>query len=125
MAKLKILFIEDYPVVQEMYGDVLKTEFDLTLAADGKEALEKIKAIEFDILLLDLLLPTVGGKEFLIQFRELHPDIKKPRVIVLSDFDNPQTRDELEKLGVVDYWMKVDNTPHELVDKIKALKLSK
>ena len=121
MAKKIILYIEDYPVVQIMYADVLKQYFDVDIVADGKQALEKIKTNDYDIVLLDLLLPHEGGLKFLESYNKLDTPAKKARVIILSDFDHPATVKKAKELGVKDYWMKVDTTPHDLVEKLNKL----
>lgn len=127
MAQARILYIEDYPVVQMMYVEVLRKNFDVDVASDGKEALQKIKENTYDVILLDLLLPHVSGVEFLKEYNKGgHKQTDKTRVIVLSDFDNPATMKEVYELGVKDYWIKVENTPHALVDKLlEILKIPK
>lgn len=117
--KARILYIEDYPVVQTMYTDVIRSKgFEVDVASDGKTALEKVAAHDYDVILLDLLLPQVTGLEFLREFR----DKKLPgEVVVLSDFDDPGTVDDVTSLGVKDYWIKVENTPHKLADRLEEL----
>lgn len=123
MSKLHILYVEDYPVVQQMYVDVLhKYGYSVDVASDGNEALTKVKGNDYDLILLDLLLPQMSGIEFLEKYRELaSPDKKQAKVIVLSDFDNPDTVKKAEELHVDDYWIKVENTPYLLVEKIEQL----
>lgn len=113
-----ILYVEDYPVVQAMYHDALRSKgFNIEIANDGKEALDKAAAKAYDIILLDLLLPNVTGMEFLREFKAKgYPG----KVVILSDFDNAATVSEAGKLGVRDYWIKVDNTPHVLADRLEA-----
>lgn len=122
MAKARILYIEDYPVVQIMYVEVLQKHFDVDVASDGKIALEKIKLQHYDVILLDLLLPNVTGVEFLREYTKGdHKQDETTRVIVLSDFDNPDTQNEVAAFGVKDYWIKVENTPYLLVEKLQKL----
>ena len=119
MKSFKILYVEDYPVVQAMYLDVLKKHnFAVDAVNDGKEALQKAAKNEYDVVLLDLLLPQVSGVEFLREFRKTHPDTE---VIVLSDFDYPETVKEIASLGVKHYWIKVDNTPHVMAEKLQEV----
>ncbi len=123
MAKPRILYVEDYPVVQQMYIDVLKKyNYPVDVASDGKEALAKVQEKEYDLILLDLLLPQMSGIEFLEKYRKLdQPDKKQAKVIVLSDFDNPQTVKQAQDLKVDDYWIKVENTPYLLAENIARL----
>ena len=118
-TEARILYIEDYPVVQTMYVDALRGHgFTVDVASDGKTALEKVAESKYDVILLDLLLPQVTGLEFLREFRaKNYPGL----VVVLSDFDNPGTVDDVTKLGVTNYWIKVENTPHLLADRLEDL----
>ncbi|HSX24209.1 MAG TPA: response regulator [Candidatus Saccharimonadales bacterium] len=126
MAKARILYIEDYPVVQTMYVEVLQKHFSIDVASDGKEALEKIKLEHYDVILLDLLLPQVSGMEFLREYQKGgHKQDDKTHLIVLSDFDNPGTQKEVRALGIKDYWIKVENTPYVLVEKLNEVLASK
>lgn len=114
-----ILYVEDYPVVQAMYHDALRARgFNVDVANDGKEALEKVANGHYDIILLDLLLPNVTGMEFLREFRAKN---LQGEVIILSDFDNSATVSEAGKLGVTNYWIKVNNTPHALAERLEGV----
>lgn len=119
MAARKILYVEDYPIIQQMYHDVLKSRgFEVDTARDGKEATAKIKSGNYDVVLLDLLLPEVTGVDFL---RELRKDNSDQLVVVLSDFDKPEMVEEVKKLGVQHFWIKVENTPHLLAERLEHL----
>jgi CheY-like chemotaxis protein len=114
----KLLLIEDYPVIQDMYGKVLRSEgFDVDIVSDGGEALTKVANEKYDFVLVDLLLPQVNGVEFLEKFRN-HGTTE---VIVLSDFDYKDTVEKAHALGVKHYWLKVENQPHDLAKKLKEL----
>jgi DNA-binding NarL/FixJ family response regulator len=105
-----------------MYVEVLRKHFDVDVASDGKDALEKIKNSRYDIILLDLLLPQVSGVEFLREYQKgSHKQDTKTKVVVLSDFDNPETRKEVHALGVHEYWIKVENTPYALIERMQKL----
>jgi two-component system response regulator AtoC len=118
-SKARILYIEDYPVVQTMYVKVLRDKgFDVDVASDGKTALEKVAANEYDVILLDLLLPQVTGLEFLREFRAKN---YQGHVVILSDFDDPGTVEDVTNLGITNYWIKVENTPHKLADRLEKL----
>ncbi len=118
-SKARILYVEDYPVVQTMYVDILRKHgFDVDVVSDGKEALEKVAQNTYSLVLLDLLLPQVTGIEFLREFRSKG---LPGEVVVLSDFDSPEMMKETADLGVAYYWVKVDNTPYKLVEHIEQV----
>lgn len=114
----KLLLIEDYPVISVMYAKVLKENgFSVDTVQDGEQALEKVKQTNYDIILLDMLLPKVNGMEFLKKFK----DHGKTKVVALSDFDYKETVKQAFELGIDKFWLKVDNTPHVLVKKLEVL----
>lgn len=123
MSKPTVLYIEDYPVVQQIYIDVLTKEgFDVTVASDGKEAIDLVRDHEYDVILVDLLLPQVNGIDFLKAYRKDHPkDKDKALVIVLTDFDSEHSIKDVKDLDVEHYWIKVEHTPHVVADNIKEL----
>lgn len=123
MSKPSILYIEDYPVVQKIYVDMfVKQGFEITVAGDGKQALEYSKSGSYDVILVDLLLPQMSGLEFLKAYRADHPkDQDKTLVIVLTDFDDVHSLNDIRDLGVEHYWIKAENTPHVVSNKIKEL----
>ncbi len=123
MSKPTVLYIEDYPVVQQIYIEVLTKEgFDVSVASDGKEAVELSKKQPYDVILVDLLLPQVNGIDFLKAYRKDHPaDKDTALVIVLTDFDSEHSIEDVKDLDVKHYWIKVEHTPHVVADKIKEL----
>lgn len=112
----KLLLVEDYPVIQNMYGQVLEQNgFEVDVCSDGSEALKKVNEIKYDIILLDMLLPQVNGVEFLEKFT----DRGETKIIALSDFDYKDTVKKAFALGVSKYWIKVENTPYVLAEKLQ------
>lgn len=82
MALSKVLIADDEPTIRQLLETNLFLEgFTPLLAADGREALEKIFAEQPDVVLLDLMMPGTDGWQVLDALREA---AWKPRVIVLS-----------------------------------------
>ena len=112
----KVLLVEDFPVMQKFYKDALeRAGYDLDVVADGSQALEKVAEVTYDVILLDMLLPSLNGIEFLEQFTN-RPSITK--ILVLSDFTEPSRIKRAYELGAVAYLVKSDNPPSELVAKL-------
>lgn len=121
MAK-RVLLIEDFPVIQNLYGDALnKNGFLVDIVSDGKTALDRVKTSVYDIVLVDLLLPNVNGIEFLEKFAERPAETN---VIILSDFSDPKTIDQAKKLGVKRFLIKAENTPSQLIEQLKTLDIT-
>ncbi len=81
--------------------EVLNVETDT--AANGEEALAKLKEKEFGLILLDLKMPGMDGMEVLRRVREFRPDI---RVIILTAYGTIESAVEAMKLGAVDFIQK-------------------
>jgi EAL domain-containing protein (putative c-di-GMP-specific phosphodiesterase class I) len=77
----QVLLVEDDPIVRQAYTKVLRTSgLELDTAADGIEALEKLRCGAFDAVVSDINMPRLSGIEFLRALRELSPDL--PVVLV-------------------------------------------
>lgn len=115
----KVLMVEDFPVMQKFYKDALeKAGYELDIAGDGQVALDKVATTAYDIILLDMLLPSVNGIEFLERY-EYRPSTT--RIIVLSDFSEPSRIQRARELGASEYLIKSDYPPSELVKKLAEL----
>lgn len=82
MDKHSILIVDDEEIIRDFLSEVLE-DFDITLACDGDEAIEKLKAKRFDLILTDMRMPNVSGEEVVKAAREEDPDAK---VIVISGY---------------------------------------
>lgn len=117
MANEKILIIEDENRIREMVKEYLENEgFQITEANDGADGLEKFKASEFDLILLDIMLPKVDGWSVC---REIRRSSSLP-VIMLTARGEEYDRLFGFELGVDDYIVK-PFSPKELVARIKAV----
>lgn len=115
MAK-RVLLIEDFPVIQNLYGDALnRGGYLVDIVADGRAALERVQAAKYDVVLVDLLLPNVNGIEFLEKFTNRPVETK---VFILSDFSDPKTVEQAKKLGVTGYLIKAETTPSQLIERL-------
>jgi len=117
----KILIVEDEKILSEMYKFKLNKEgFEVTLAMEVDEAIALAKKQKPDLVVLDVLLPKESGINYLIKTREMN-DLNTVPVLVLSNFDDNQTRAEAFKYGAKDYLIKSNHDPKEIVAKIKEL----
>lgn len=119
--KYKILLIEDEPELVELFSTALKRAgFEVEVIEDGSNALDLVKSLKPDLVLLDLIIPKKDGYEVL---REIKGDKSVSQTLVYI-FSNLTQKDEIEKamkLGAKDYLIKSDYTPSKLVDKINKI----
>jgi DNA-binding response OmpR family regulator len=117
----KILIIEDEKILSEMYRFKLSKEgFEVISAIEVDEAIESGRKNRPDLVVLDILLPKESGINYLIKAKELE-ELKDVPVLVLSNFDDNETRNRAFELGAKDYLIKSNHDPREIVEKIKEL----
>lgn len=109
-----ILLIEDYPSLQKVYSTVLENAgHRVYVAPDGKQGLALANQHQIDLILLDLLMPVVGGVEFLETYNlKNHPSVK---LIILTNAFTNQLLNQVLELGASNYLIKSDITPQKLV----------
>lgn len=94
---IKILYVEDDEKLRIDTTRLLSTFFkDLTVAENGKIALEKYKSEEYDIVISDFVMPEMNGKELTKAIKSINSD---QLVIILSAHDEPHYTDELKVAG--------------------------
>ncbi|OGE76766.1 MAG: hypothetical protein A3C85_03520 [Candidatus Doudnabacteria bacterium RIFCSPHIGHO2_02_FULL_48_21] len=117
----KILLIEDDQDLAELYDEVLSAKFDVEIAHDGKEGQELAKK-KPDLILLDILLPSMNGFELLKAFKK-DQDTKNIPVIVLTNLGSKHVDDDKKLallLGAEDYLVKTYHQPQEILEKISV-----
>jgi len=101
----RVLVIDDEVAVLRHFM-VLLTQgrrYEITVLSDSAKALETVGAGKFDIVLLDMAMPGVHGREVLRGIREHHPEIA---VIVITGVEDDQLAVEAMQLGAFDYLYK-------------------
>lgn len=118
---LKILFVEDDPDQIVMYQTKFELEGLLLLAArDGKEAMEMARRDKPNLILMDLLLRHENGVEIMEKLK-VDSTTRDIPVIVFTNFDKKEYRQRAEELGALDYIVKAQVTPKEIVEKVKEV----
>jgi len=119
--KKKIILVEDDKFLSEMYVVKLtESGFEVDVAADGEEGLNKIKEQKPDLVLLDIVLPKMDGFEVLRNIKN-EPGLKNVSVIALTNLGQKEEVEKGLKLGADDYIIKAHFTPTEVVAKAKKV----
>lgn len=107
----------------EMYRDQFsKAGFSVVWASSAEQGLKELSRAAPDLVLLDLLLPIKSGLYFLEKLRQVSDSkVSQLPVIVLSNYDDPETKQRAKELNVSGHLLKTDFTPKELVDEIKKI----
>ena len=112
----KVLIVEDEEAIAEIEKDYLKLSgFEVTVKSDGESGLESAMGEDYDICILDVMLPGVDGFEICRQVREM----KNIPIIMVSA--KKEDIDKIRGLGVgADDYMTKPFSPSELVARVKA-----
>jgi two-component system response regulator AtoC len=104
MTKKRILIIEDEANMRHMLEVLLKkSDYGVTLVADGQEGLEAVERGQYDFILCDIKMPRMDGMTFLKSAAETLGDTP---VIMMSAYGTVDTAIEAMKLGAYDYISK-------------------
>jgi DNA-binding response OmpR family regulator len=123
-AGRSVLCIEDEHFIGELYDRALtKGGYKVTTISDGVKGLEAAETNQYDIVLLDLMLPNLTGIEILRRLRDPArvPPIKSKIIITTNLEQREDVRADIEKQAD-GYLVKAELTPHELLDFLNTIK---
>jgi DNA-binding response OmpR family regulator len=123
VAQKRILCIEDEHFISELYARALtRAGYEVDIQPDGQQGLIAAQTDTYDIILLDLMVPSITGMDIL---RVLRDDTKTPnlhaKIIITTNLEQrDEVRAEIEQQAD-GYLVKAEITPHELVDFLENL----
>jgi len=123
-AGRKILCIEDEFFIGELYTRALnKAGYQVDVIGDGAKALQAAQTDSYDIILLDLMIPTVTGIEVLRSLRDTTqtPHLKAKIIVTTNLEQREDVRTDIEHQAD-GYLVKAELTPYELVEFINNVK---
>ncbi len=104
LTPIRILIADDDKVIAEILKDVLASpERTIEICHDGQAAVDKIQATSFDLILVDLVMPKMGGLDVLKIAKQINPDVI---VIIVTGYASLETAVSAIKEGAYDYVMK-------------------
>jgi two-component system alkaline phosphatase synthesis response regulator PhoP len=117
MAK-KILLVENEEIMVDLLQRKLTQEgYKVWVARGGKEGLKVMREVKPDLILLDIIIPEMGGFEVMEEMGK-DKELKEIPVIVISNSGQPVELDQAQKLGAKDWLIKTEFDPKEVVDKV-------
>lgn len=117
-----ILLVEDNDMLIRAYQMILeKGGYEVVLANNGKEALNKLKSTTPDVILLDMLMPEMDGLQFMIQLKKRGQNLPYKVVILTNLGDEPMVKEAIS-LGATDYVLKAQLSPLDLLNKVDISK---
>lgn len=118
MAK-RILIVEDDEFLAEIYNrEFLSAGYECAIAPDGERALTMLKESNYDLVLLDIMLPKMDGLTVLENIRKDGKTAKVP-VVILSNLSQDATVKQGLALGANGYLLKAQYLPQQAVNEVK------
>jgi CheY-like chemotaxis protein len=115
----KILIIEDEDIMRDLLQKKLSQEgYEISVARNGEEGLKMMKEVVPDLVLLDIVMPKMGGFEVMTEMQK-DDALKNIPVIVVSNSGQPVEIDKAQELGAKDWLIKTQFDPQEVIEKVK------
>ncbi len=114
----KIIIVEDEEILRNLLQKKLTAEgYEVSVAENGEEGLEKIRENRPDLILLDIIMPKMDGFEMLEEMKKDDSIFGIP-VIVVSNSGQPVEIDRAQSLGARDWLVKTEFDPQEVINKV-------
>ncbi len=115
-----ILIAEDEGALSGvLHSKLARHGFVVETAADGVEALEKMRLKKPSLVLLDLIMPNKNGFQVLEEAKA-DPELKDIRIVIFSNLNQDEDRERVKKLGALDFLVKSDLGINEVVGKVNG-----
>ncbi|MDO8471606.1 MAG: response regulator [bacterium] len=119
MEAANILFVEDDPILRPMYADRIREEgYQVDDVITGEQAQKKLEENQYDLVLLDVMLPKMSGLDVL-QWARGRAETKDLPIVLLSALETDEDKTRGRELGATDYIAKAESTPKTVVEAIK------
>ena len=117
----KVLIVEDDPLMSRMYQKIFTFEgYEVVMAGNGEEGLEKAKSDKPTVILLDVMMPKMNGLQMLEKLK-LDPTSKSIPVIMLTNLAGEKDAEMALSKGAVKYIVKSEYEPKQVVDMVKEI----
>jgi len=117
---LKILIVDDQALVRRAVRQLLESERGWQIcgeAADGKDAINKLRSLHPDVVIMDLSMPVMGGLE---ATREIHRSAPAVQVLILTLYDLPDLARKVQEAGAQGCVLK-SNSFRDLIPAVASL----
>lgn len=119
MAKHVLIVEDERPLAHALELKLQHEGFTTTVANNGKDGLDLILSGNFDVVLLDMMMPLMDGFQVLKELQKVDPK-KKPTVFVISNLSQHEDESRVLEAGAAKYFIKSDTPLSVIVDEVKS-----
>ena len=117
MATKRVLIVEDErPLSHALQLKLSHEGFEVQIATDGQQALDLINSGEYDVVLLDMMMPVMDGFQVLEHMQNMP---KRPTVFVLSNLSQREDESRVLEAGAKKYFIKADTPLSVIIEEVK------
>ena len=117
----KILLVDDTEFFQKLYSnELIKAGFEVEVASDGEEALQKMKIAKPELVFMDIVMPKLGGVETLAKIKS-DQELQFIPVIMLTGVSSSEKGEVSLWKGAAGYMVKTTLSPSDVVTKAKQI----
>lgn len=111
----KLLVIDDEEIIRRASQRTLvPAGYEVDTAASGREGLKLITENEYDLILVDLMMPEMSGREVVEQIRTITPET---RILVITGYSSTETKDQVKSMGI-DCYLEKPYSPKTLIEAV-------
>lgn len=115
----KILIAEDEYFIRDIYEQSFKSAgYDVVVAVDGEDTLQKVRSDKFDLILLDIMMPKLTGIDVLKQLRAEGAKTKDTPIFMTTNLGQDNIIKESLKIGADGYLIKAHMNPENLIAEV-------
>lgn len=116
----KVLLVEDAPFIQDIYLRTFKKAgYEIENAKDGEEAVEKAKNGNFDVVLLDLMLPKMDGLEVIRILRKPGSSTENTPIFLVTNLGQDDVLKKAFDLGADGYFIKAQMDASSIISELE------
>src|SRR4051812_34607670 len=118
---VKVLIVEDDPLMSRMYQKIFTFDgYQVEIANDGAEGLQKARTVAPTLILLDVMMPKMNGLQVLEQLKA-DPNTKAIPVVMLTNLAGQQDAETALAKGAVKYIIKSEHEPKDVTNMVKEI----
>lgn len=116
-----LLITEDDPLMSRMYQKIFTFEgYEVVMAADGQEGLDKAREVNPTMILLDVMMPKLNGLQVLEKLKA-DPATRSIPVVMLTNLAGQQDAENALSKGAIKYIVKSEYDPKQVADMVKEI----